>query len=485
MGPNFLKRTPTTLASQRRSRFRDNEWMGIRKKVLLQITAGAIAFMLWFLGCLCYIFGSLYNSHERHANLHILAVDYDGGAISQALQAAYSQLKGPGFIDLRFHQPNDYPTEADMYQAVWDGHYWGSIAVTANASDRLSAALRGGEAAAQYNPADALHYVWDQQSYPAYADSVVKNEISQLVAVTRLAYNTINGAEASRIVNNDNDPAAIQVLLNPIQASEKNIHAANFGTANLMNTVSFAMPVLMGFFFIMVLNGVLGAHNLYRKMTVLSSLRLRRVVTIIYACGAGLSQTSYYWAFKESWAVNATQFVLTWLVFWLLVHTHLVILETIITLAPMPVMPFVVLLWILINVASSISPLELQPGFYHWGIALPTYQAYSILVTIWTGGAHNKLYRALPVLCAWWVAGNVTTTLAHIRACHLAYRYDHGMAGDRHAERSVKDVEAGPATSEETVNVARTSEAVSRQRTHEEAAREHREVYGPSIPPVV
>jgi hypothetical protein len=94
MRPTFLKRTPPTLASQHRSRFCDNEWIGIRKKALLQITAGAIAFMLWFLGCLCCLFGSLYNSHECHANLHILAVDYDGGAISQALQAAYSQLKG-------------------------------------------------------------------------------------------------------------------------------------------------------------------------------------------------------------------------------------------------------------------------------------------------------------------------------------------------------------------------------------------------------
>jgi hypothetical protein len=149
-----------------------------------------------------------------------------------------------------------------------------------------------------------------------------------------------------------------------------------------MNTVSMAMPVPMDFFFIMVLNGVLGAHNLYKKMTVLSSMRLRRVVTIIYACGAGFSQISYYWAFKEDWAVKANQFVLTWMVFWLLIHTHLVVLETIVTLAPMPVMPFVVLLWILMNVACSISPFELEPGFYHWGIALLALQAHSILVTI-------------------------------------------------------------------------------------------------------
>jgi hypothetical protein len=235
----------------------------------------------------------------------------------------------------------------------------------------------------------------------------------------------------------------------------------------------------------MVLNGVLGAHNLYKKMTVLSSMRLRRFVTIIYACGAGLSQISYCWTFKEDWAVNANQFVLTWMVFWLPIHTHLVVLGTIVTLAPMSVTPFVVLFWILMNVVSSISPFELQPGFYHWGIALLALPAYSILVTIWTGGAHNKLYRTILISFAWWVTGNITTTLAHIHACHLAYKYDHGLSVDQHASRDMKDVKAAPATSEETVNVLRTSEALSRQHTHGEIARGHREVYGPSMPPLV
>jgi hypothetical protein len=208
MRPNFLKRTPTTLASQYRSRFFDQEWQGIRKKVLIQITIGGLAFLLWFLICLCYVYGSLYQNNGRHHNLHILAVDYDGGAIGQALQAAYSQLKGKDFITLEFHPPNDYPTESDVYQAVWHGHYWGSIAVAANASERLSAALQGGEAATSYQPTSALYYVWNEQLYPAYADSVVNAQLSRLVAGTRLAYyKKMDGAEVSRIVtNNGEDP---------------------------------------------------------------------------------------------------------------------------------------------------------------------------------------------------------------------------------------------------------------------------------------
>ncbi|KAL6157899.1 hypothetical protein ACJQWK_07549 [Exserohilum turcicum] len=156
-----LKSKPT-LSSENRVHFRDQECMVVRTKAVAQIAVGGIALSLWFLACLSYIYGSLYLSPKRHAALHILAVDYDKGVIGQAMQTAYTQLKGPGFFTLDFGSSEAYPTESDMLQAVWRGDYWASIAVTEGASERLYAALQGGEAAASYDSSAALHYVWDQ-----------------------------------------------------------------------------------------------------------------------------------------------------------------------------------------------------------------------------------------------------------------------------------------------------------------------------------
>ncbi|KAH7068792.1 hypothetical protein BKA63DRAFT_95536 [Paraphoma chrysanthemicola] len=471
-----------TLDDKNRTHFRDQEWRGIRKKVIIQITAGGIAFMLWFLACLSYMYGTLYLSPGRHAAFHILAVDYDGGVVGQAMQAAYSQLKGPGFFTLEFYTPQNYPSESEVYQAVWRGDYWASIITTEGASTRLAAALQGGQAAATYNSSNALHYVWNQQYYTTFANAIVQGHMNQLVAATRLAYNKLNGTQASHLVNTT-DSAAVQALLNPIQAAATNIHAATFGTSILMNTVSMAMPILQQFFFLLVLNGVLGMHNLYKKMTVLSSLRFRRIAGVLFTFGAALCQAGYYWAFRENWDVNGNQFVLTWMIVWLLMHIHLLILDSISTIAPLPVMPFVVLLWVLLNIASALSPLEVQAGFYHWGIALPSHEAYSVMVTIWSGGAHNRLYRALPILFGWWVLANITTTLTHLRACHLAYKLE-----EHDDEQSVgKDVEAGPSLEDSSSKVdamSRTPTRLTRQKTVEEAALERREVYGPGIPPL-
>lgn len=443
--------------------------------------------MLWFLACLCYLYGTLYLSPSRHANFHVLAVDYDGGVVGQAMQSAYDQLKGPGFFSLVYHTPEEYPTEEDMYQAVWNGDYWASISATKGASAKLSAALQGGQAAATYNAADALHYNWNQQYYTTFANSIILAHMNQLVAATRLAYNKINGTQASHALNGT-DQAAVQAFLNPIQSTARNVKAVTFGTSIFLNTVSMAMPVMQQFFFLLALNGAVAAHDLYRKMTVRSSLLFRRIAGLIFTLGAALCQTGYYWAFRENWGVDGTQFVLTWLTFWLLMHIHLLILDSISTVAPLPVMPFVVLLWVLLNLASTLSPLDAQAGFYHWQVALPSHQAYSILMTIWSNGAHSRLYQALPILFSWWLVANVTTSLTHIRACHLAYKLAPtsavGVMGG-------KDVEAGSMTGEEketsvpvqpTQTQATTS--LERQKTVESVALERRQVYGPSIPPL-
>ncbi|XP_014550098.1 hypothetical protein COCVIDRAFT_116464 [Bipolaris victoriae FI3] len=425
-------------------RNQNQKFMVIRKKILLRIAVGGMAYIVWFLACLSYIYGSLYLSPGRHAAFHVLAVDYDKGAVGQALQVAYTQLKGPGFVTLDFRSPSAYPTEADMFHAVWRGDYWASVAITEGASERLSAALQGGEAAATYDQSTALHYVWDQQYYTIYANTVVQRHMNQLVAATRLAYSNINGMQAMRIVNKT-DQTAIQALLDPIKATETNIHAAAFGSVVFMNTVSMVMAILEQFFFLLTLNGIFGALNLYGRMTVLSSMCLRRLAGILFTFGAALCQSGYYWAFRENWEVNGSQFLLTWMAVWLLMQIHLLVMDSISTTAPPAAMPFVVLFWITLNNASAASPLDIQTGFYKWSIILPSHEAYSVLVTIWTGGAHNQVYRALPILFSWWIVANITASLAHIRACHLAYQLHRKQDTKRSAHR---DVEAGlPLTS--------------------------------------
>ncbi|KAF2188246.1 hypothetical protein K469DRAFT_703741 [Zopfia rhizophila CBS 207.26] len=481
-----LRQKPT-LTNNNRVSFSNDQWKGIRTKFTVQTTAGGTAFMLWFLACCSYLYGTLFESRNRYHNMHVLAVDYDDGVIGKSMSSAYQQLEAPGFITLKFHSREEFPTEQDVYDSVYKGKYWGAIIATERASERLSTAIQGGQAAASYNTTNALHYIWNQQYYTTFASSVVLSGLQQMVTATRVAYTKINGTQAYPFVAR-NDSAAVQAFLNPVSAKVTNTKVAAHGSVILFNTVSMAMPVLQQFFFILVLNGASRQHQLYTKMTVRSSLLVRRAAGLLFTLGAALCQTGYFWAFREGWSESAGQFMLTWMTFWLLMHIHYLVLDSISSVAPLPVMPFVVLLWVFLNIASTLSPLELQPGFYRWGIALPSHNAYSVLVTIWTGGASNRLYRALPILFAWWILANLTTITTHVRACHLAYKLDQEQQTSQSLDIEDKDEEAAISSpSEETSDpISRHTtarNALERRRTVDQAALEQREIYGPSIPP--
>ncbi|OCK80208.1 hypothetical protein K432DRAFT_298150 [Lepidopterella palustris CBS 459.81] len=483
-GLRHLDQKPT-LSKANRNSFTNEYWKGVRVKFIIQAAAGGISFMLLFLACSCYLYGSLYKSHQRYHNFRILAVDYDGGVIGKALSAAYEELKRPEFPTLYFHSPEDFPTPSDVYQIVRNGHYWGAIYSTKGASDRLEAGIQGGQAATVYNPNDALYWVWNQQYYTTFAQSVVEASIEQLVSAARAAYTKINGTQAFPYVA-QSDPDAVQAFLNPIAATVANVEVDAQDSVFLFTSISMVMPVLQQFFFLLALNGVSREHQLYSKMSVRSSMIIRGVAGLLYTFGAALTQAGYYWAFRDGWKVDGNQFVLTWMVLWLLMHTHFTYLDAISAITPISRMPFAVLTWIFLNISTTISPLELQPGFYYWGICLPASNAYSVLVTIWSGGGDNRLYRALPIMFAWWIVGNLLSMAAHLRACHLAYKFDKEQQNNKGDGESAMGMT--PVGSEVTIRPHSTNESAAhddlqQDKTLEEQDLEQRQIYGPSIPP--
>ena len=82
----------------------------------------------------------------------------------------------------------------------------------------------------------------------------------------------------------------------------------------------------------------------------------------------------------------------------------------------------------------------------------------------------------------------MTTTLTHVRACHLAAKFEvqevvKMVEKDVEAVRESEDEALGRALSRaSTVGRVRTLE-LERQRSVEEVAQETRLVYGPSVPP--
>jgi hypothetical protein len=83
-------------------------------------------------------------------------------------------------------------------------------------------------------------------------------------------------------------------------------------------------------------------------------------------------------------------------------------------------MPNVLIAWVVLNVSSTVQPLELDAGFFKWMYALPAHEVFEILVDIWSGGCNPQLYHALPILFAWWIVLTPLAMLGVLRRCHFA-----------------------------------------------------------------
>ncbi|KAH8800332.1 putative nitrosoguanidine resistance protein SNG1 [Xylogone sp. PMI_703] len=395
-------------------------WQRRRQKFYLVVGVAALLLQLVFLGNLSYLYGSLYNISQRFSTFKVLWIDLDGGIVGDALDVAYQSLKGPSFPSLIPREPLDFPSEEAALQALKDGSYWAAIIANANSSERLSSALRGGKAAQDYNPEGALTYIWNEVRYPAFADEVFMASFEALAAATRLAYNSINSGAAFRTLNaSDND--AIQVPLNPIGISEINIMPTHQGARLLYNTATMVMPILQQFFLLLIMNGISHELRFYNKFPIHLSGLARLAISLIYGLVASLCMTGYIWAFRESWPVDGSQFALTWMVLWLLHHIHFVFIDSMTAFFPLPVMPFFIITWTMLNLTSSLSPFELNPGFYRWAYALPTHEAYTVLTDIWSWGSVPELYRALPIMFSWWIVGISAAFYGHCYRCHKAY----------------------------------------------------------------
>ncbi|KAI5274964.1 hypothetical protein E4T47_02041 [Aureobasidium subglaciale] len=461
---------------------RDPFWNGRKKPFMIAATASFMLLQILFLVNMSYLFGSLFKSEHRVHNLHILTVDYDGGVIGKSLQGAIQQLKADTFPTFDIESSAKYPAVEDIVQAVRRGDHWAAVFSHAGASERLAAALEGGDAATIYDPTNTITYVWNQVRYPAVEDATIKSSMSQLVAVARIAYNHINGTGALQALNK-NDPAALQAFLNPIQGGDINIMPTTQGTRVLYNTVAIVMPIIMQFFFLMAVNGVSAEFNLYSHLPVLNNGIIRLVLSLSYTFVGSLCWAGYVWAFRENWSVGAGQFFCTWIIVWLFMHINFAVIDVATGFIPMKFLPFFVLTWVILNVTSTIWPFELAPSFYRWGYALPAHEVWQVLIQIWSGGAVDRLYQALPILFTWEIVFLPLAVIALNHRCAVAER-EH-KAHEEERRQLIMAAEKGKA--DDVPDRRSGSEAPSPvdEKVHSFEADVQRNPYAPAIPPPV
>lgn len=436
---------------------KDAFWNGRKKPFAIAVVASSMLLQFLFLLNFCYLFGSLFRASHKVEGLNVLMVDYDAGVIGKSMQAASNTLKAATFPGIHIKSSTEYPDPSDIYDAVYKGDYWAGIYTHSNASVRLAAALQGNNAATFYNTSDVITYVWNEARYAAPSDGYLKSSLEELIQVTRITYNHMNGTGALQTMN-QGDPAALQVFLTPWVSTNINIQPTTQGNRVLYNTVIMVLPIIMQFFCLMAINGISAQFGLYTHLPILDNGILRHLLSVIFTFVGSLCLTGAIWAFREGWAVTGGRFMCVWLILWLYMHINFLVMDVATGFIPVKFLPMFVLTWVVFNVTSTIFPFELSAGFYRVGFVFPAHETWQVLVQIFSGGAVDRLYQALPILFVYEIVLLPMAKMAMHHRCIAAAK----MAQEHEAAMAVANFEGKG----EDVMTARAS-SVAASSTHE------------------
>ncbi|KAJ5766082.1 uncharacterized protein N7511_003698 [Penicillium nucicola] len=390
-----------------------------RLAVLKAATVNLFLLQILFLGLFCYIFGSLFQQSTHIHNINVLFVDYDGGAIGDAVRDAYQELEGAGFPTLIERPASLYPQIGEIEGAVCDIKFWGGLYITSNASDALTAAFAGGSAASSYDNANVITMVWNEARYPTVVDSALETNLKSLSEAARVAYSKTNGEQDLKTLNTS-DPAALAAFTNPWTLASTNIQPTSQGSRLIYNTLVIILILIQEFFYLGTVNGLYAQFNLYTSVTPHRIAIVRLIISMIYTFVGSLCTAGAIWAFRHGWHVNGSQFVLTWMALWLFAHLNFLVLDVFTIWLPPPYVPMALITWIITNVTSILLPFELSPGFYKVGFALPAHSVFQVLIDIWSGGCNPQLDYALPVMFIFEILGVVLSSVGVYRRSHYA-----------------------------------------------------------------
>ncbi|ORY70993.1 uncharacterized protein BCR38DRAFT_415666 [Pseudomassariella vexata] len=387
-------------------------WVGRRKFFFIATCMSFLLFQLLFLANESYIFGILFRANTRIKAFNVLFVDYDQGAIGDSVRSAYSQISGDGFVTLQEHSPSSYASASAIEDAVCRGDFWGAVLVSSGASEQLATTLAG-DATEPWDVTTAATAMHVGIRYPIIQQSYISPDIQTLFAAARANY--IVGLAGSNI---SSDLSTITpYLAQPFSFTSHDVAATPPSTNPFYNTATVVFVILMQFFCILAFNGICQGFGIFSGASIRSHLAVRFSYSIIFTLVGSLLTTGYLFAFQDTWGLIAAQFGQTWMLLWLSMHVNWLVLDTAAGFFPIAAVPFFTFTWIIVNMASTVMPFEISPGFYRIGYMWPAHNMLEVLIQIWSGGCYNRLYRTLPVLFSWELVAAVVDLFAQVRRC--------------------------------------------------------------------
>jgi hypothetical protein len=164
-----------------------------------------------------------------------------------------------------------------------------------------------------------------------------------------------------------NTTAAASALAVPARAIGYSAGSLDYSTLDkkaLLDTFGAVMPILMQFCFIMALNGICNSMHLYAAYNLRTHVLARVFWSILWLLLRSLCSAEWTFAFRGFYHLDAKIFYAFWTVTWVYSMIFFDMVGIITGLVPVAFVPFLMVSWVIFNVAASLGdPTMLNPRF--------------------------------------------------------------------------------------------------------------------------
>lgn len=425
----FLERCQTRLS------FFNSNMRPVRHHIVSRFIMIYIVMAVLMLSFFSIYWGSMFhkNDHQRYLRMLVLIEDtetIDGipPIFGDQLQSVLATPQAKKIGEWHIYTPENFTSIEPKHsnsrseaveKLIHDQLYWAALNVKPNATYELYKAV-----VAANKSYIAGNETWrnvyetgrDYVSVPAY---VVKNcqaiqgmMLANQLSMTKSLFDAIRnkGEDASKVMED-----GWEVISQPLTFESYDQRPVTDSTVLAPAQVGLIYMVLVTFF----------QFNMFQELhTTVGKSGLKPRHNLIYRLCSSI--LSYFWlslmyslvslAFQIDFtkAFGRAGFVVYWMTNWMAMTAvgtmNELAAHIFIIIAP-SVLGFWLSFWVIANISPSFTPMALTANFYHYGYAMPVYNAYEITKCIFFNTHRGHMGRCYGILAAWIIVTNVALML--------------------------------------------------------------------------
>lgn len=336
------------------------------------------------LGVFSVFWGAMFHRTERAHNLKVAVINWDGGIVGQSFEEQYRERpEAKTLISMSLIPPDMYTSTEQVEALVVQFNYWGVFVVKGNATESTAAILEGseprGESQISYYYASArqesIHWTYITPQMTSFQAKFLEEKVPSIEAAITMNY---SDTQLAQIIRNRRTA--------PIRFETIDVRPFTNGVASAIDNVGLIYLIIISFYQIMMWNlihAIMVPYDIVFWQRFLYKICINMFSVLIVSLSFSLVSLAFQQDFSV--AYGRAGFVVYWMVNYLAMLALGGATDNIQILFARyfpPILPLWLLLWVIINTATAMFPLEVSPQVYQYGKAMPLYNTVEAIRTI-------------------------------------------------------------------------------------------------------